>query len=111
MVVLVVRARWWRWRRDLSDGTLSADDPGIPVLHTTMVRGDTRLLYGEQTRTTDVSATTTWLEAGLRTRPRHPARLELVRVATGVRHAAVACWEFDSTVTAATRLALRVEEE
>ncbi|MFE9093501.1 hypothetical protein [Streptomyces sp. NPDC007264] len=103
------RLRHARWTLH-ADGTLSAGDPALPVLHTTAVRGDTRLLYGEQTRTTDVSATTTWLAARLRTRAGHPARLELVRATTGVTHAVVACREFDSTVTAAIRLDLQLEE-
>jgi hypothetical protein len=37
-------------------------------------------------------------------------RLDLIRTATGVTHAVVACRAFDSRVTTAARLALQLDE-
>ncbi|MFF3870859.1 hypothetical protein [Streptomyces sp. NPDC001978] len=70
----------------------------------------TRILHGDHTRTTDVSATTTWLDARLRTQTGRAMRLDLIRAATGITHAVVACQVFDSTVTTAARLTLQLEE-
>ncbi|MHB9863753.1 M48 family metalloprotease [Streptomyces sp. YIM S03343] len=92
------------------DGTLTADGADLPVLGTTAVQGGTRLLHGERTRTTDVSATTTWLDARLSISADGTVRLDLIHAATGVTHAVVACRAFDSTVTAAARLVLRLQE-
>ncbi|SBT89822.1 Peptidase family M48 [Streptomyces sp. DI166] len=92
------------------DGTLTTEGGEVPVLRTTSVQGDgTRLLRGEETRTTDVSATTTWVDARLVT-VGGTARLELVRAATGVTHAVVNCQEWDSTVTTAARLVVDLGE-
>ncbi|MFF4275739.1 M48 family metalloprotease [Streptomyces sp. NPDC001536] len=93
------------------DGTLATEDTGLPELRTTAVHDGTRLLHGEHTRTTDVSTTTTWLDARLHAQAGKTARLDLIRAATGVTHAVVACREFDSTVTAAARLAVQLEEQ
>ncbi|MGW0631184.1 M48 family metalloprotease [Streptomyces sp. NPDC002758] len=93
-----------------ADGTLTADGADIPVLHTTAVHDGTRILHGDHTRTTDVSATTTWLDARLRTQTGRTMRLDLIRAATGITHAVVACQVFDSTVTTAARLTLQLEE-
>lgn len=93
------------------DGTLTAEDTDLPALRTTAVHGGTRFLHGEHTRTTDVSTTTTWVDARLHTPAGHAARLDLIRAATGITHAVVGCREFDSTVTAAARLALQLEEQ
>lgn len=92
------------------DGTLTAAGPDFPALRTTVVHDGTRLLRGERTRTTDVSATTTWVEARLRTQAGRTVRLDLIHAATGVTHAVVACRAFDSTVTTAARLTLQLEE-
>ncbi|MER6421036.1 hypothetical protein [Streptomyces sp. NPDC001137] len=92
------------------DGTLSASGADLPELRTAVVHDGTRLLRGERTRTTDVSATTTWVDARLHTQTGRTARLDLIRAATGVTHAVVACREFDSTVTTAARLTLQLEE-
>ncbi|MCX5336429.1 M48 family metalloprotease [Streptomyces sp. NBC_00140] len=93
------------------DGTLTAQDADLPELRTTAVHDGTRLLHGEHTRTTDVSTTTTWVDARLHAQQGPTARLDLIRAATGNTHAVVACREFDSTVTAAARLALQLEEQ
>ncbi|MER6184853.1 M48 family metalloprotease [Streptomyces sp. NPDC001652] len=93
------------------DGTLTARGTGLPELRTTAVHDDTRLLHGQHTRTTDVSTTTTWVDARLHTQAGHTARLDLIRAATGLTHAVVACREFDSTVTAAARLTLQLQEQ
>ena len=58
-----------------------------------------------------VPATTTWVDARLHTQPGHTARLDLIRAATGITHVVVACREFDSTVTAAARLVLQLEQQ
>ncbi|MEU5889150.1 hypothetical protein ABZ835_20265 [Streptomyces sp. NPDC047461] len=70
----------------------------------------TRLLHGERTRTTDVS-TTTWVDARLHAQAGPAARLDLIRAATGITHAVVSCRELNSTVTAAARLTLQLEEQ
>ncbi|SNX66338.1 Zn-dependent protease with chaperone function [Streptomyces sp. TLI_55] len=93
------------------DGTLTATGADLPELRTTVVHDGTRLLRGERTRTTDVSATTTWVEARLRRQTGRTVRLDLIRAATGVTHAVVACRAFDSTVTTAARLTLQLEEQ
>ncbi|MFC8342444.1 M48 family metalloprotease [Streptomyces sp. NPDC057280] len=98
-----------RWRLS-PDGTLTAAGPDFPALRTTVVHDGTRLLRGERTRTTDVSATTTWVEARLHIQAGRTARLDLIHAATGVTHAVVACRAFDSTVTTAARLTLQLEE-
>ncbi|MGW2721744.1 M48 family metalloprotease [Streptomyces sp. NPDC001492] len=92
------------------DGTLTVTGADLPEMRTTVVHDGTRLLRGERTRTTDVSATTTWVDARLNTQAGRTARLDLIRAATGVTHAVVACREFDSTVTTAARLTLQLEE-
>ncbi|MEU6652771.1 M48 family metalloprotease [Streptomyces sp. NPDC046900] len=95
-----------------TDGTLTADDADLPALRTTAVHGDTRLLSGERSRTTDVSVITIWMDARLVRPPTgHTMRLDLIRTATGVTHAVVACRAFDSTVTTAARLALQLAEQ
>jgi Zn-dependent protease with chaperone function len=103
----LAHARWTLSR----DGTLTTEEGDLPELSTTAVHNGTHLLHGEHTRTTNVSTTTTWVDARLRTQPGHTARLDLIRAATGITHAVVACREFDSTVTAAARLALQLEEQ
>ncbi|MEU9917401.1 hypothetical protein [Streptomyces sp. NPDC051001] len=55
--------------------------------------------------------TTTWVDARLRTQAGRTARLDLIRAATGITHAVVACREFDATVTAAARLTLQLDEQ
>ncbi|MGW3916854.1 hypothetical protein ACWEBX_35935 [Streptomyces sp. NPDC005070] len=95
-------ARWTL--RD--DGTLAAGLADFPVLRTTSVDGTTRLLTGERTRRTDVSATTTWMEARLVTGAGPTVRLDLVRAVTGATRAVVDCREFTSTSTTAQRLSL-----
>ncbi|MFJ2239295.1 M48 family metalloprotease [Streptomyces sp. NPDC087859] len=92
------------------DGTLTTLDADLPELRTTAVHDGTRLLHGERTRTTDVSTTTTWVDARLHPQAGPTARLDLIRAATGITHAVVSCREFDSTVTAAARLTLQLEE-
>jgi len=92
------------------DGTLTATGADLPELRTTVVHDGTLVLRGERTRTTDVSATTTWVDARLHTQAGRTARLDLIRAATGITHAVVACQEFDSTVTTAARLTLQLEE-
>ncbi|MET8824997.1 M48 family metalloprotease [Streptomyces sp. NPDC004610] len=104
----LLRLRWTL----TPDGTLTTTDPDLPALRTTAAYGEVRLLRGERTRTTEVSATTSWMEARL-TLPGEEggtARLDLVRAAIGVTHAVVACQVFDSTVTTAARLTLELEE-
>jgi hypothetical protein len=99
------RLRGARWTlRD--DGTLAADPAEVPVLRTTSVDATTRLLTGKRTRRTDVSATTTWMEARLVTGAGPTVRLDLIRAATGVTRAVVDCREFTSTSTTAQRLSL-----
>ncbi|WP_329303268.1 M48 family metalloprotease [Streptomyces sp. NBC_00659] len=102
---VAARLRGARWTlRD--DGTLAADLAEVPVLRTTSVDATTRLLTGKRTRRTDVSATTTWTEARLVTGAGPTVRLDLIRAATGVTRAVVACREFTSTSTTAQRLSL-----
>ncbi|MEU9338934.1 hypothetical protein AB0D49_38305 [Streptomyces sp. NPDC048290] len=103
----LLRLRWTL----AADATLTTDDPGLPALRPTAAYGEVLLLRGEHTGTTEVSATTTWTEARL-TLPDGggTARLELIRAATGVTHAVVACQVFDSTVTTAARLTLELGE-
>jgi hypothetical protein len=99
------RLRGARWTlRD--DGTLAADLAEVPVLRTTSVDATTRLLTGKRTRRTDVSATTTWMEARLVTGAGPTVRLDLIRAATGATRAVVDCREFTSTSTTAQRLSL-----
>ncbi|MFF2021321.1 hypothetical protein ACFVW2_05855 [Streptomyces sp. NPDC058171] len=100
----IARARWSLG----SDGTLTADLDEVPVLRTTSADGDTRVLSGERTRTTDTNATTTWAEAELRTPAGRPPQLHLVRATTSVDHAVVACRTFGGTTHAATRLVLEL---
>ncbi|MEU6538398.1 M48 family metalloprotease [Streptomyces sp. NPDC047000] len=96
-----------RWTLD-ARGNLTTDDAGVPLLRTTAVRGGTRFLHGDLTRTTDVSVTTTWTDARLRSAAGSTVRLDVINASTGVTHAVVACRAFDSTVTAAVRLTLRL---
>ncbi|MFD5521981.1 phosphotransferase [Streptomyces sp. NPDC127066] len=99
------RLRGARWTlRD--DGTPAADLAEVPLLRTTSVDATTRLLTGKRTRRTDVSATTTWMEARLVTGAGPTVRLDLVRAATGATRAVVDCREFTSTSTTAQRLSL-----
>ncbi|MGC4982740.1 hypothetical protein ACLQ18_19230 [Streptomyces sp. DT193] len=99
------RLRGARWTlRD--DGTLAADLAEVPVLRTTSVDATTRLLTGKRTRRTDVSATTTRMEARLVTGADPTVRLDLIRAATGVTRAVVDWREFTSTSTTAQRLSL-----
>lgn len=103
------RLRGARWTlRD--DGTLAADLDEVPVLRTTSVDGTTRLLTGERTRRTDVSATTTWMDARLVTGAGSTVRLDLVRAVTGATRAVVACREFTSISTTAQRLSLTLSD-
>ncbi|MEU4172545.1 M48 family metalloprotease [Streptomyces sp. NPDC026665] len=99
------RLRAARWTLQ-DDGTLTADLAEVPVLRTTSADGTTRLLTGERTRRTDVSATTTWMEARLVTGAGATLRLDLVRAVTGATQAVVDCQEFTSTSTTAQRLSL-----
>ncbi|MFJ4008225.1 hypothetical protein [Streptomyces sp. NPDC090026] len=101
-----VHARWTL----RADGTLTTDTSNLPALHTTALSGTTRLLSGEQTRTTDVSTTTTWVEAQLLTPDGRPLLLHLTQAATGVTHAVVACQKFDTTVTSAALVVLELAE-
>ncbi|MFE1291156.1 M48 family metalloprotease [Streptomyces sp. NPDC058751] len=96
------RARWTL----REDGTLAADPAEVPVLRTTYADATTRLLTGRRTRRTDVSSTTTWVEARLVTGAGPTVRLDLVRAATGNTRAVVGCREFTSTSTTAQRLSL-----
>ncbi|MER5489924.1 hypothetical protein [Streptomyces sp. NPDC002490] len=98
------RARW----RLTADGTLTADLDAVPALRTTSVGGATRLLYGERTGTTEVSATTTWVWARLHTPGGRPPELHLVRAATLATRAVVACRASASTTTSAARLVLEL---
>ncbi|MFJ4090824.1 hypothetical protein ACIPYS_04515 [Kitasatospora sp. NPDC089913] len=78
-----------------ADGTLT-DDTGEPPLRRT---GG---LHGEKHTTTEVSATAVWTDADLRPAPDADGlRLVLVRAATGVNHAVIACRAFDATTTTA----------
>ncbi|MEV6197985.1 hypothetical protein AB0M19_37025 [Streptomyces sp. NPDC051920] len=98
-----LRAARWTLR---DDGTLTADLAEVPVLRTTSADGTTRLLSGERTRRTDVSAITTWMEARLVTDTGPTIRLDLVRAVTGATRAVVDCREFTATSTTAQRLSL-----
>ncbi|MFD5557001.1 hypothetical protein ACFWIA_24575 [Streptomyces sp. NPDC127068] len=102
----IARARW----RLGTDGTLTADLDEVPALRTTSADGDTRVLSGERTRTSDTNATTTWAEAELRTSAGRPPELHLIRATTSVNHAVLACRAFDSTTTSAARLVLELGE-
>ncbi|MFF2362779.1 hypothetical protein ACFVU0_08690 [Streptomyces sp. NPDC058122] len=103
------RLRGARWTlRD--DGTLAADLAEVPVLRTTSVDGTTRLLTGERNRRTDVSATTTWMDARLVTGTGPTVRLDLVRAVTGATRAVVDCREFTSTSTTAQRVSLTLSD-
>lgn len=101
------RARWTLG----ADGTLTADGDQAPDLRTTAVRGAARLLSGERTRTTDVSATTAWVDARLDTPADGPPVLRLTYAATGATRAVVACEEFTSVVTSAARIELELARE
>ncbi|WRZ88689.1 hypothetical protein OHB54_06215 [Streptomyces sp. NBC_01007] len=99
------RLRGVRWTLH-DDGTLTADLAEVPVLRTTSVDATTRLLTGERTERTDVSATTTWMRARLVAGAGRTARLDLVRAATRDMRAVVDCREFTSTSSTAQRLSL-----
>ncbi|MGW7610571.1 hypothetical protein ACWGKW_25485 [Streptomyces sp. NPDC054766] len=99
------RLRGVRWTLH-DDGTLTADLAEVPVLHTTSVDATTRLLTGERTERTDVSATTTWMRARLVAGAGRTARLDLVRAATRDMRVVVDCREFTSTSSTAQRLSL-----
>ncbi|MFE6489135.1 hypothetical protein ACFVGN_40255 [Streptomyces sp. NPDC057757] len=99
------RARWTL----RGDGSLTADVTEIPTLRTTAADGTTRRFTGQRTRRTDVSATTTWLEARLVVEPGTPPRLDLIRAATQAMRAVVNCQEFTSTSSTAMRLSLTLD--
>lgn len=99
------RLRGARWTLH-SDGSLSADAAGVPVLRSTGVSDTTRWLAGRRTERTDVSATTTWMEARLVVGTSRTPRLDLIRAATQVMRAVVNCREFRSTSSTAQRLSL-----
>jgi hypothetical protein len=88
------------------DGTLTADLAEVPVLRTTSADATTRLLTGERTERTDVSATTTWMEARLVAGAGPTARLDLIRVAARDMRVVVDCRRFTSTSSTAQRLSL-----
>ncbi|MFD9467480.1 hypothetical protein, partial [Streptomyces sp. NPDC060027] len=89
------RLRGARWTLH-DDGTLTADRAGVPLLRTTSADATTRLLTGRRTERTDVSATTTWMEARLVGGAGRTARLDRVRAATRDMGAVVDCREFTS---------------
>ncbi|MFJ6836007.1 hypothetical protein [Streptomyces sp. NPDC091209] len=99
------RLRHARWTLH-DDGTLTAGLAEVPVLRTTSADATTRLLTGERTEHTDVSATTTWLEARLVSGAGATARLDLIRAATRDMRVVVDCREFTSTSSTAQRLSL-----
>ncbi|MEU0430053.1 M48 family metalloprotease [Streptomyces sp. NPDC006290] len=99
------RLRGARWTLH-DDGTLTADLAELPVLRTTSVDATTRLLTGERTERTDISATTTWMEARLVAGAGRTARLDLIRAATRDMRVVVDCREFTSTSSTAQRLSL-----
>ncbi|MET9410293.1 M48 family metalloprotease [Streptomyces sp. NPDC002935] len=103
------RLRGARWTLH-DDGTLTADRAEVPALRTTSVDATTRLLTGQRTERTDVSATTTWMEARLVGGAGPTARLDLIRAATRDTRAVVACREFTSTSSTAQRLSLTLGE-
>ncbi|WP_406375951.1 M48 family metalloprotease [Streptomyces sp. NBC_00647] len=104
------RLRGARWTLH-DDGTLTADRAGVPLLRTTSAGATTRLLTGQRTERTDVSATTTWMEARLVGGAGRTARLDLVRAATRDMRAVVDCREFTSTSSTAQRLSLTLVRE
>lgn len=104
------RLRGARWTLH-SDGSLSADAVGVPVLRSTGVSDTTRWFTGRRIERTDVSATTTWMEARLVVATNQPPRLDLIRAATQVMRAVVDCQEFSSTSSTAQRLSVALGEE
>ncbi|WP_406165018.1 M48 family metalloprotease [Streptomyces sp. NBC_00996] len=104
------RLRGARWTLH-SDGSLSADVAGVPVLRSTRVSDTTRWLTGRRTERTDVSATTTWMEARLVLDTHQPPRLDVIRAAAQAMRAVVDCREFTSTSSTAQRLSLTLGEE
>ncbi|MET9895396.1 hypothetical protein ABZZ47_35425 [Streptomyces sp. NPDC006465] len=104
------RLRGARWTLH-DDGTLTAYRAGVPLLRTTSVGATTRLLTGQRTERTDVSVTTTWMEARLVGGAGRTARLDLVRAATRDMRAVVDCREFTSTSSTAQRLSLTLGRE
>ncbi|MGW3667877.1 M48 family metalloprotease [Streptomyces sp. NPDC005141] len=104
------RLRGARWTLH-DDGTLTADRAEVPLLRTTSADATTRLLTGQRTEHTDVSATTTWMEARLVGGAGPTARLDLVRAVTRDMRAVVDCREFASTSSTAQRLSLTLGPE
>ncbi|WP_369243849.1 M48 family metalloprotease [Streptomyces sp. R41] len=107
---LVDPLRGARWTLH-GDGSLSADVDSVPVLRGTGVSDTTRWLTGQRTVRTDVSATTTWMEARLVVGTNRPPRLDLIRAATQVMRAVVNCREFTSTSSTAQRLSLTLGDQ